>query len=91
MRSAKILSFLLALTLSIGSSFAQGHLPNGAAIDDYLATVVRDGDDVFAAPPSSRCVVGMGAEEAGMNPEFAARCDRQALARDQVGDDATNR
>lgn len=44
---------------------------------NLLATVVREGDDVFAAPPSARCVLVMGAEEAGMNPAFAARCDRR--------------
>lgn len=42
MRSATILRCLLALTLWGGCSFAQGRLPNGTVIDDYLAAVVRD-------------------------------------------------
>lgn len=56
----------------------------GAALDQLhkhgfsvLATVVRDGDDVFAAPLPARSVLVMGAEEDGMDPELAARCDRR--------------
>jgi methyl acetate hydrolase len=42
MHAAKTVSLLLALTLTVGSSFAQNRLPNSVAIDRYLATVVRD-------------------------------------------------
>jgi TrmH RNA methyltransferase len=40
-----------------------------------LATVVRGGDDVFAAPMPERAVIVMGAEEAGMSDALRARCD----------------
>ncbi len=42
-----------------------------------LATVVRDGDDIFTKPPPRRSVFVMGAEESGMSPELIARCDRR--------------
>ena len=40
-----------------------------------LATVVRGGDDVFAAALPKRAVFVMGAEEAGMSHALVARCD----------------
>jgi TrmH RNA methyltransferase len=41
-----------------------------------LATVVRGGDDLFAAPLPARAVFVMGAEETGMSEALRARCDR---------------
>lgn len=41
------------------------------------ATVVRDGEDVFAYPPPRRLVYVMGAEGEGMEPGLAAACDRR--------------
>lgn len=42
-----------------------------------LATVVRDGDDVFANALPKRAVFVMGAEETGIDAELARRCDRR--------------
>jgi TrmH RNA methyltransferase len=42
------------------------------------ATVVRGGDDLFAAPPAARLVYVMGAEGEGMDAGLAAACDRRA-------------
>ncbi|MBO9715433.1 MAG: rRNA methyltransferase [Pseudoxanthomonas sp.] len=41
------------------------------------ATVVRGGDDLFAAPPAARLVYVMGAEGEGMDAGLAAACDRR--------------
>lgn len=41
------------------------------------ATVVRGGDDLFAAPPAPRLVYVMGAEGEGMDATLAAACDRR--------------
>lgn len=41
------------------------------------ATLVEGGDDVFASPLPSRLIYVMGAEQAGMDREFAQRCDRR--------------
>ena len=41
------------------------------------ATLVAGGDDVFASPLPSRLVLVMGAEQAGMDRDFAMRCDRR--------------
>ena len=41
------------------------------------ATLVDGGDDVFASPLPSRLVYVMGAEQGGMDREFAKRCDRR--------------
>lgn len=41
------------------------------------ATLVDGGEDVFAAPLPPRLIYVMGAEQAGMDREFAQRCDRR--------------
>ena len=41
------------------------------------ATLVEGGDDVFASPSPSRLIYVMGAEQAGMDRDFASRCDRR--------------
>jgi len=44
---------------------------------DLAATVVRGGDDLFAAPSPARRVYVMGAEGEGMDAGLAAACDRR--------------
>lgn len=41
------------------------------------ATLVEGGDDVFASPLPPRLVYVMGAEQAGMDRDFAQACDRR--------------
>lgn len=42
-----------------------------------VATLVEGGEDVFTASLPSRLIYVMGAEQTGMNREFAERCDRR--------------
>ena len=40
-------------------------------------TLVEGGEDVFASPLPPRLVWVMGAEQSGMDRDFASRCDRR--------------
>lgn len=44
---------------------------------ELLATVVRDGEDVYARPLPARCVWVLGAEGEGLDPALAAACARR--------------